>query len=123
MKKILIIDDENSVTELFTQFLEGQGFSVKGALDGKEGLRSLERECPDLVITDIMMPEMDGLELIRAVRKLHPDLPVVAISGGMKATPMNFLPQAKLFGACRIIEKPISLSELLEVVNDLLGGT
>lgn len=120
MKKILVIDDEPSVTKLFRSFLEGQGFSVKTALDGKEGLRSLEEECPDLVITDIMMPGMNGIELICAARKLHPDLPVVAISGGMKAASMDGLPQAAILDSCRILEKPVMLSDLLEVVNELI---
>jgi len=121
MKTILIIDDDKAVLGLFTQALENNGYSVVQAADGREGLRLFEVAPTDLVITDIMMPEMDGLELIPKLRKKSPDLPIIAISGGMRNATISFLPQAKIFGACRVFVKPVSLSVLLQAVKELLG--
>jgi CheY-like chemotaxis protein len=82
----------------------------------------MREQTPDLIITDIMMPEMDGLEIVTHIRKHHPSLPVIAISGGMQRASMNFLPLAKKFGACRVFEKPVSLVQLQEAVDELLAG-
>jgi CheY-like chemotaxis protein len=123
MAHILIIDDEPSLRTLFRQFLEGQGFSVAEAADGREGIRLLCAQKPDLVVTDIMMPEMDGLEVILEIRKAHPGIPVIAISGGMKSGKMSFLTHAKKFGACRIFEKPVELAEILQAVRELLADS
>jgi CheY-like chemotaxis protein len=122
MALILVIDDDESVLTLFQQFLESNGYAVALAVNGREGLEQMHRNNPDLIITDIMMPEMDGLEIIREIRALHPELPVIAISGGMRAAPINFLPHAKKFGACRVFEKPVALAELLKAVQELLGA-
>ncbi len=121
MSHILVIDDDLSVLSLFEQFLESVGYSVALATDGKDGLRQIEKQKPDLIITDIMMPEMDGLELLMELRKDNPCIPVIAISGGMKIQPVNFLPQAKKFGASRIFIKPVSLVELRQAVQELLA--
>lgn len=121
MALILVIDDDESVLTLFQQFLESNGYAVALAANGREGLVQMHRNNPDLIITDIMMPEMDGLEIIREFRAHHPELPVIAISGGMRAAPINFLPHAKKFGACRVFEKPVALAELLKAVQELLG--
>ncbi|NOU35382.1 MAG: response regulator [Kiritimatiellaceae bacterium] len=121
MAHILVIEDDESVCRLFGQFLEGEGFTVSQASNGKEGLALLKQQKPDLVITDIMMPEMDGLEVIRNLRHQHAGLPVIAISGGMKTASVNFLPHAKKFGADCVFEKPVSLTALLAVVRKLLS--
>jgi DNA-binding response OmpR family regulator len=122
MKTILIIDDDTAVLELFCQFFEQSGFAVQQAENGKTGLIKMRQSQPDLIITDIMMPEMDGLEIIQEVRAHTPELPVIAISGGMRNATMNFLPHAKKFGAIRVFEKPVILSELLEAVCSLLSS-
>ncbi len=121
MKHILVIDDEAPVLSLFGQFLESAGYSVALAPDGQTGLRLLKQQKPDLIITDIMMPEMDGLELLMKTQKQYPEIPVIAISGGMKMRPASFLPQAKKFGARRVFIKPVELSELFDAVQKLLG--
>jgi CheY-like chemotaxis protein len=121
MKHILIIDDDPSILLLFSQFLESAGYSVASAPDGTEGLRSVKAEKPDLIITDIMMPEMDGLELLMEIKRNHPGIPVIAISGGMKIRPISFLPQAKKLGARHIFQKPVALAELLQAVQELLS--
>jgi CheY-like chemotaxis protein len=123
MKTILIIDDDEAVLVLYTRYLESKGYTVLQAADGREGLRLFEATPPDLVITDIIMPEMDGLELIPKLRKKFPNVPVIAISGGMRNATITFLPHAKTFGACRVFEKPVDLSDLLQAIKELLGET
>ncbi|MBI9019715.1 MAG: response regulator [Verrucomicrobia bacterium] len=119
MTHILVIDDDISIQLLFGQYLKDKGYSVALASDGKEGLRQMHERKPDLIITDIMMPEMDGLEIIQELRKNNPALPVIAISGGIRNNTINFLPIAKKTGAYRVLEKPIELARLLETVQEL----
>lgn len=91
------------------------------AADGKEGLLLLETKTPDLVITDIMMPDTDGLEVVLSMRDKHPEIPVIAISGGITFSGMDFLPLVKKFGAIKVLYKPIELGDLLEKIHELLG--
>lgn len=121
MQHILIIDDDAVIQSVFSQLLESKGYSVETASEGKEGLKKMHARTPDLIITDIMMPEMDGLEVVQNIRNYHPGLPVIAISGGMQTASMNFLPLAERFGACKVFEKPLSLVKLLEAVQELLA--
>ncbi|WP_372808022.1 response regulator [Pontiella sp.] len=121
MKKILVIDDDPSVQKLFSMFLGKKGYQIQVADNGKIGMDLMERDQPDLIITDILMPEMDGLEILLKIRKTRADLPVIAISGGSRALPINFLKQASLFGAKHVFEKPVPLNVLNETVRDLLG--
>lgn len=120
MASILIIEDDPTLRSLFKRFLGSKGYSILLAENGKEGLRLLREKHPDLVITDIMMPEMDGLELLMAIRNGHDSVPVIAISGGMRSLPVNFLQNAKVMGARHVFEKPVSLDELLRAVEELL---
>jgi len=80
--RILVIDDEESVLNLVTRILTGVGHEIDEASEGMEGLQMYEAASFDLVITDINMPGMDGLEFIRTLRKSSPDVPIIAISGG-----------------------------------------
>ncbi len=120
MAKILLIDDDPTIQKVFSQFLTNMGHEVGQAENGKIGLRMMEEGRPDLVITDIMMPEMDGLEILLKIRSNHDDIPVIAISGGMRALPVNFLHQAKLFGAKYVFEKPVPLDVLNNAVKELI---
>lgn len=121
MSTILVLDDEKSVQALFSQFLQGEGYNVLCAANGREGLEMLRKSKVDLVITDIMMPEMDGLEVVRKIRDGNASLPVIAISGGMRNAAVNFVSVAREFGANAIFEKPVSLGDLLTSVKELLG--
>ncbi|MBN2164368.1 MAG: response regulator [Pontiellaceae bacterium] len=121
MANILIIDDDPSIRNVFTRYLEHKGYSVTVASDGSEGLSILSTFAPDLVITDVMMPGKDGLEVVLELRKTRQDIPVFAISGGMRMAVMDFLPMIKKFGAKKVFYKPVDLDELLVAIHEQLG--
>jgi len=121
MPRILIVEDDEVVRNIFSRFLASQGHEITCAFNGREGLRILESERPDLVITDIMMPETDGLEVVMAIRKMPEQIPVIAVSGGMHAMTTDFLLVAKKFGAKKVLYKPVELQELLAAVNETLA--
>ena len=121
MANILVIDDDATIQLVFSQFLTSLGHEIMQAENGKEGMSVLEKTPPDLIITDIMMPEMDGLEILMQLRNRNVSVPVIAISGGMRSLPVNFLQQAKLFGARYVFEKPVPLDVLRNAVTELLN--
>lgn len=123
MARILIIDDDPSIRAVFKRFLEGHGYAVNVAADGGEGLRAMAEWRPDLVITDVMMPEKDGLEVVLELRRGGLDIPVLAISGGMRAAPMDFLPMIRTFGARKVFYKPVDLEDLLTAVREELAAS
>jgi DNA-binding response OmpR family regulator len=120
MKRILIIDDEFSIRSMLKKMLEQEGFDIIVASDGKEGMKLFEKDPADLVITDIIMPEKDGLEIIQALRKGYPDVPIIAMSGGGRNPPDGYLNMAKLFGAQATFEKPLKKEELLNAIKKAL---
>jgi len=120
MKKILVIDDEAAVRALLSKILERDGFSVITASDGKEGMKKFKIEPVDLVITDLIMPEKEGVELIMELKKGFPDVPIIAISGGGRNSAESYLNIAKLLGADAVLEKPIHKEKLLETVKKVL---
>ena len=115
MSRILVIDDSPSALEAVAMTLAQSGHQVSTCSDGKHARRILGREVFDLVLTDIYMPEEDGLQLIQEVRRRQPKLPVVAMSGG--AGLVDMLPAARLLGACQILRKPFSGADLLAAVE------
>ena len=120
MARILIIDDDAQIRDLLKQFLEKFDYEVVVAPDGNVAL-SLHRLNPaDLIITDIIMPGKEGLETIMDFRSLFPAVPIIAISGGGKIGPYNYLNTAKAMGAQKIFSKPFDLREMLGVVQELL---
>ena len=115
MATILCIDDEESIRLLLKAALEEAGYRVLTAEHGKHGLRLLEQEKVDLIVVDIFMPEMDGMELIPLIRKTRPATKMIAISG--KSGLMDCLDAAKKLGAHDALKKPFSLQELLNAVS------
>lgn len=122
MKHILVIDDDANIRMIFERFLAKQGYEVDCAEDGRVGLDLLEGKSPDLVITDIMMPKADGLEVVLSMRENHPDTPIVAISAGIATTAIDFLPVAEKItsGKVKILYKPVELADLLATIRELL---
>jgi CheY-like chemotaxis protein len=121
MAKILVFDDEPSILFMIRKMLEKAGHDVEVALNGKEGMALFEKNKPDLLITDIIMPEKEGLETIFELRRQHPGLKIIAISGGGRIGPDGYLPGAKLLGANAVFAKPLVPKEFLKTVSELLG--
>ena len=120
MARILLIDDDIRVLETYCQMLERAGYEVVKATGGKEGTRVFRDNPTDLVITDIVMPEKEGLETIIELRRNFPEVKIIAISGGAFLEPKDYLEMAKQFGAMRTLTKPIDQEELLETVRGCL---
>ena len=120
MASILIIDDEDSVREMLRRLLERVGHTVYEAADGKTALRMYARNPTDLVITDIYMPEMDGIEFLIRVREAFPEARIIALSGGSFISKEEVLRDAAQLGAVGILEKPFSVEECLDVVQRAL---
>jgi len=121
MRRILIIDDDHHILLMIKKMLEREGFEVDLASNGVEGLKLFKKIPVDLVITDIIMPEKEGLETIREMRRLRPDLKIIAMSGGGRISADNYLDAAKIFGASKVLGKPFSQKQLVSAVNDILG--
>ena len=121
MAKILVLDDEPSILLMIKKMLEKAGHEVAIALNGKEGMLLFEKNKPDLLITDIIMPEKEGLETIFELRRMYPDLKIIAISGGGRISPDGYLPGAKLLGANMVFQKPLNQKEFVNAVAQLLG--
>ncbi|MCP4108457.1 MAG: response regulator [Desulfobacteraceae bacterium] len=120
MARILIVDDENEIREMLRQMFEREGFEVVEAPDGKEALKVFRQEQTDLVITDIIMPEQEGLETIIKLRKEFPEVKIIAMSGGGIIEPEPYLNMAEKVGALRTFTKPVNRKELLEKVREVL---
>ena len=121
MAKILIIDDNEEIRSLLRQVFQATGHEVAQAADGDEGLRSCRAQRMDVVITDIVMPNKEGLETIMELRREFPGVKIVAMSGGARSMAMNFLPTAKKLGADFTIAKPFAVAEMLALVDEALG--
>ncbi len=119
MKKVLIIDDEKNIVDALTPMLEDEGFKVFKALDGKKGISIFNTEKPDVVLLDIWMPEMDGLEVLREIKAHGNDSIVIVISGhGTISTAV----EAVKMGAYDFLEKPLTIEKILEVIFRGLAG-
>jgi DNA-binding NtrC family response regulator len=118
MARILLIDDDDSFRSMLRTALEQGGYTVEEACNGDEGRRRQRAAPPALVITDILMPEGEGLETIQALRREFPNIKIIAISAGEGR--LNFLPLARMFGALRTLQKPFTLQQLYSVVHEVL---
>lgn len=117
MAEILVVDDEPSIRRLLVRALSKAGHAVHEASNGEDGLELFRRVHPELVITDIVMPDMEGIELIGKLRQEASTIPIVAISGSI--TPV-YLQAARGLGANATLAKPFQIDELLGVVGRLL---
>jgi two-component system, chemotaxis family, chemotaxis protein CheY len=117
---ILIIDDEDQPRRMLQQVLTRAGYEVIEARDGNEGLQRYRATPTDIIITDILMPEKEGLETIIDLRREFPSVKIIAMSGGGRTGNLNFLDVAKRLGAQRTLEKPFDLQAMLGAVSELL---
>ncbi len=121
MTRILLIDDDFQIRLMLRMTFEEAGYEVEDAPNGKEGITRCATFQPDVIITDIIMPEMDGTEAIMKLRRDHPDVPIIAISGGGRNAPEGYLFVARQLGAAKTFFKPIDRSMLLEAVSELMN--
>ena len=121
MAKILLIDDERAMRQIIFKTLEGAGHAVRQAENGKAGLALFNSHTFELVITDVFMPDKDGIETIREIRAQAPATRILAVSGGGRVGATEFLGLAKTFGADMILQKPFRMHSLLDTVEQLLA--
>jgi CheY-like chemotaxis protein len=118
--RILVVDDEAQTREMLLQMLEREGHEVQVAEDGAVALDLCRQAQFDLVLTDILMPNKEGLETITELRREYPQLKIIVMSGGSRTSHMNFLGVAKMLGAHLALAKPIARQEILEAISAVL---
>jgi DNA-binding response OmpR family regulator len=121
MARILLIDDDESLRPVLRLVMVHFGHTVLEARDGKEGLRLFESFRPDLLITDIVMPEKEGMGVLMDLRKMRSTVKIIAMSGGGRQGSVDYLRIAKLLGAHRVLAKPFSNEALMVAVNGVLA--
>ena len=120
--RILVIDDDPVVRGLLVEMLRRAGYDVDEAEDGRAGMRRFREQPAALVITDVLMPEQEGLETLIQLRHESPTVRVIAISGGGRVGPELYLNSARTLGAHAVLAKPFGREELLEAVTRVLAG-
>lgn len=121
MATILLVDDDEDLLMITSQLLQADGHTVTSAMDGKAGLASCKERRFDLIITDIVMPELNGLQLIEALRTAESRPRIIAVSGGSKLSRKVYLPLARNLGVERILAKPVQPEVLLQTITDVLA--
>jgi two-component system, chemotaxis family, chemotaxis protein CheY len=122
MARILVIDDDPSLRRSMRKVLERSGHEVIEAEDGDKGMRLVREVHPDLVVTDLLMPEKEGIETIQELRAEFPEIPIVAVSGAGSVEEGGPLLDAQLFGADATLSKPFEVEELVQTVTRVLAG-
>ena len=123
MATILLVDDDDGVRAVLHKTLVAAGYEVEDAVNGDLALAAYRRQPRDLVITDLVMPEKDGLETITALRQLNPAVKIIAISGGGRTPGLGqlYLETAQAIGAGRVLAKPFTSAALLTAVSAVLA--
>jgi DNA-binding NtrC family response regulator len=121
MKKILVIDDEEKIRNVISRYLQHDGYSVVAVADAKQAMQAVQDHFFHLVITDILLPEKNGIELIADLDKEVPGLKFIAISGGGHIPADLYLESARSQGAAVSLTKPFDRSDLLDAVESLIG--
>lgn len=117
---ILLVDDDEQFRAMLSEALTGEGYQVLEASDGEQAIKLYAARPTDLVITDLVMPEKEGLEMIVEIKRLFAGVKIIAISGGGRGNSPSFLKMAKAFGAQRVLAKPFLHSEILEAISQVL---
>jgi CheY-like chemotaxis protein len=120
MRGVLIVEDNNEFREMLKIALIRRQYTVLEAVNGKDAIAHFKPTITDLVVTDLIMPEEDGLKVIMKLRELKPSIKIIAISGGGKAGPGSYLSLAKALGADAIYSKPFSINVLISKIEQLL---
>ena len=120
MPGVLIVEDDKELREMLKLSLSRRNFTVFEADNGKSAIAHFKPTITDLVVTDIIMPEEDGLKVVIKLRELKPTIKIIAISGGGKVGPGSYLNLAKALGADAIYSKPFSINDLIAKIEQLL---
>jgi len=120
MKNILVIEDDVDFRKMLCTRLENSGYKVNGVENGSIGVAYFRNKPANLVITDIIMPEKEGMETILELKKINPSVKIIAISGGGRSVPDDYLNVAEYFGAVRSFKKPFDMPEFIKTVDLLL---
>jgi len=123
MKNILLVDDEEMIRQMVRAVLSNPTYSITEASNGVDAQELIRNREFDLLITDVIMPDCDGIELVMAVRKEQPDIKVIVMSGGGRVQARHYLDLAEKLGATRMFEKPFSTTEFQSAVRELLEET
>ncbi len=116
MSKVLIIDNDPLLCDTLRMAAEGAGHTVKLAPNGREGIEIFETFGPDVVVTDILMPEKEGMETIVELRRLNPEVPIIAMSGAAPAGNISFLRIAQKLGANKTLSKPFAMTDFTAAI-------
>lgn len=119
---VLLIDDEPMVRKIVRKMLERAGHHVVDVENGREGLVQLEQHACELILTDIIMPEVEGIEVLTTVKAKYPQSRVIAMSGGGRTGNIDFLEIASKFGASATLHKPFTYETLLSVIEQTTSG-
>lgn len=119
-KTVLIVDNDESTRRTVANVLKEAGYDVLEAVNGRGALHALAEREAQLVITELVLPEMDGMQLLTQLRKLHPEVKLIAMSGASRA--VTYLSVARHLGASRVLRKPFEMDELLQAVSQALGS-
>ena len=122
MERILIIDDEDQIRSMLRLMLERAGYEVVEASDGIDGIRLYRQNPTDLIITDLIMPNKDGIGMIIDLKKEFPEVKIIAMSGGGLNKPDGYLQGAKKLGAAFTLTKPIDREKMIQAIKDTLKG-
>lgn len=122
MANILLIEDDEALRNVLAMNLRDAGHTVREADDGRAGLKLFAQEPADVVVSDLIMPEQEGIETITTLRKNHAKLPIIAISGGFTNAP-HYLKAAAKLGANRVMAKPFTTADLISAIAEVLAET
>ncbi|TIH19912.1 response regulator [Marinifilum sp. JC120] len=122
MPRILVVDDDPISRQVLKAMLEKEGHLVTEAEDGVKAVKGYDRNLIDLVITDIFMPEKEGVQTVRELMKENPDIKIIAVSGGSSSANYDSLDWIKMFGVKYTFTKPFNAKAILAAVDDLLGS-
>ncbi|MEZ4526783.1 MAG: response regulator [Desulfobacterales bacterium] len=117
MARILVIDDDKEIRNMLKTLLERAGHEITEAADGRDGIEKFRTNSADLIITDVVMPEKDGIEVILELKREFPDIRIIVISGGGIVPPEYYLECVKGLGATYTLEKPFDVDRLLTAVE------
>ena len=119
VKNIIVVDDEEQIRIMLRRMLEKEGYIIREASNGDIALKLQKEDPADLIITDIIMPDKEGIGTILELKNRYPDIKIFAMSGGGKNSPDHYLRMAKGFGVNKVFRKPFTREELLSAIDEI----